>query len=93
MAKESGATTAGSKPTKGMSILFEIVEKGISDPMRGPFRTGTIVGSHPGNGAKGGGCGVDKARRVEGSGKSRETMTQSQLPPKNPRNPHRATAL
>jgi hypothetical protein len=87
--------SAGSKPTKGVPILFEIIEKGISDPVRGPFRTRTIVGCHPGNGAKRGGCCVDKARRVEGSGKSarEETMSQSQLPPKNPRNPHRATRV
>lgn len=82
----------GLEPTKGVAILFEKVEKGLSDPLGGPFWT-ACVRSHPVNGERGGWCGVDEARMVEGSGNSasEEDMSQSQVPPQNPRNPHRAT--
>lgn len=79
----------GVKRTKGVAILLEEIEKSLSDLLRGPDRTRS-VGGHPSTAERGGRWYVDGARRVEGSGTlARKDMSQSQVPPQNPRNPHR----
>lgn len=79
----------GVKRTKGVAILLEKVEKGLSDLLRGPDRTRS-VGGHSGTAEREGRWYVDEARRMEGSGTlARKDMSQSQVPPQNPRNPHR----
>lgn len=76
-----------------MAILLEEVEKSISDPLSGPVRIG-LVGGHPNNGMGQRGIGEGAERRVECSGDSaRKDMSQSDFPPLDPRNPHRANPL
>lgn len=85
------AVMAGSKLTKGMAILLEILQKGLSNLLSSPLRSG-IVRSHSGNVQREGWWRVDEVKRVEGSGNSaRKDVSQSQVPPQNPWNPHRAT--
>lgn len=76
----------GVKRTKGVAILLEELKKGLSDLLRGPDRTRS-VGGHSRTGEREGWWYV---RRMEGSGTlARKDMSQSQVPPQNPRNPHR----
>lgn len=85
--------------TISMAILLEIVQKSVSDPSRGPFRTGNS-GSHGAKVGEGGGCAQEIRARgaervVEGSRDkvpgARKKMSQSQrfpVPQKNSGNSH-----